>query len=83
MKLKNSDTPKPTENNEQLLQRFSKRTAQLTARAAELQEAFDEYNRIQKDLARLEGSVQAVEYIAYGKMPGDGNHDKFKDHKPH
>ena len=83
MKLKKHDSPKQTETPEQLLQRFSKRTAQLTARAEELQEAFDEYNRIQKDLARLEGSVQAVEYIAYGKMPGDGNHDKFKDHKPH
>ena len=42
MKLKSSETPKPTENNEQLLQRFSKRTAQLTAREAELQAAFDE-----------------------------------------
>ena len=26
--------------------------------------------------------MQAIEYVAYGKMPGDGNHDKFKDHKP-
>jgi len=30
----------------------------------------------------LKGSIQAIEYCAYGKMPGDGNHDKFKDHKP-
>ena len=35
------------------------------------------------DLKRLEGSMQAIQYVAYGKMPGDGNHDKFKDHKPH
>ena len=27
--------------------------------------------------------MQAIQYVAYGKMPGDGNHDKFKDHKPH
>ena len=73
---------KETENKEQLLQRFSKRTTQLTDRKAQLQEAYDEYNRIEKDLTRLEGSVQAIEYVAFGKMPGDGNHDKFKDHKP-
>ena len=73
---------KPTENYEQLLERFNKRTAQLSARAEELQEAVDEYNRIQRDLTRLEGSLQAVEYLAYGKLPGDGNHDGMKDHKP-
>ena len=73
---------KPTENYEQLLERFTKRTAQLTARAEELQGAVDEYNRIQKDLDRLQGSLQAVEYLAYGKLPGDGNHDGMKDHKP-
>ena len=73
---------KQTENFEQLISRFTKRTTQLSARAAEVKEAHDEYVRIQKDLARLEGSMQAVEYLAYGKMPGDGNHNKFKDHKP-
>ena len=75
-------TKKPTENYDQLIERFTKRTAQLSARAAEVKEAHDEYIRIQKDLARLEGSMQAIQYVAYGKMPGDGNHDKFKDHKP-
>ena len=73
---------KPIESYDQLIERFTKRTAQLSARAAEVKEAHDEYLRIQKDLARLEGSMQAIEYVAYGKMPGDGNHDKFKDHKP-
>ena len=73
---------KPIESYDQLIERFTKRTAQLSARAAEVKEAHDEYLRIQKDLARLEGSMQAIQYVAYGKMPGDGNHDKFKDHKP-
>ena len=73
---------KPTENYDQLLERFNKRTAQLTARAEELQQAVDEYTRIQRDLTRLDGSLQAVEYLAYGKLPGDGNHDGMKDHKP-
>lgn len=73
---------KKTESPEQLLQRFSKRTAQLQARKAELQEAYDEYVKIEKDLQRLEGSTQAIAYIAFGKLPGDGNHDGMKDHKP-
>ena len=73
---------KPTENYEQLLERFTKRTEQLVDRLHELQDAHYEYERIERDLIRLEGSIQAVEYLAYGKLPGDGNHDGMKDHKP-
>lgn len=73
---------KPTENYEQLLERFTKRTAQLTARADELYDSYSEYVKIQEDLTRLQGSLQAVEYLAYGKLPGDGNHDGMKDHEP-
>jgi hypothetical protein len=73
---------KQTENYEQLIERFTKRTFQLRARAGELQEAYNEYVKIQKDLDRLTGSLQAVEYLAYGVLPGDGNHDGMKDHKP-
>jgi len=73
---------KQTENYEQLIERFTKRTAQLTARADELYDAYSEYVKIQEDLTRLQGSLQAVEYLAYGKLPGDGNHDGMQDHKP-
>ena len=73
---------KPTENYEQLLERFNKRTEQLVDRLQELQDAHYEYERIERDLIRLEGSAQAVEYLAYGTLPGDGNHDGMKDHKP-
>lgn len=73
---------KPVENNEQLIERFTKRTAQLIEKKELLQEAYDEYIKIERDLTRLEGSLQAIEYVAFGKMPGDGNHDKFKDHSP-
>ena len=73
---------KPTENYEQLIQRFTKRTTQLSARLAEVKEPYDEYLRIQRDLTRLEGSLQAIEYLAYGKLPGDGNHDGMRDHRP-
>ena len=73
---------KTVENYEQLIQRFTKRTMQLSARNSELKAAYDEYVKNENDLKRLEGSMQAIEYVAYGKMPGDGNHDKFKDHRP-
>ena len=73
---------KPTENYEQLIQRFTKRTMQLNARQDELKGWYDEYVKNENDLKRLEGSLQAIQYVAYGKMPGDGNHDKFKDHTP-
>ena len=73
---------KKTESPEQLIQRFTKRSMQLSVRKQELQPLYDEYVKLERDLTRLEGSMQAIEYVAFGKMPGDGNHDKFKDHKP-
>ena len=73
---------KPTESSEQLIQRFTKRTIQLSQRKQELQAAYDEYVKLERDLTRLEGSMQAIEYIAYGKLPGDGNHNGMKDHSP-
>ena len=74
---------KTTESYEQLIARFTKRTMQLSARQDELKGWYDEYVKNETDLKRLEGSMQAIQYVAYGKMPGDANHDKFKDHKPH
>ena len=73
---------KTVESYEQLIQRFTKRTMQLRSRQDELKGWYEEYVKNESDLKRLEGSMQAIEYVAYGKMPGDGNHDKFKDHTP-
>ena len=73
---------KQTETYEQLLERFYSRTTQLESKQVELEDTYQEYMKLDRDLDRLKGSIQAVEYLAYGKMPGDGNHDKFKDHKP-
>ena len=73
---------KPTENNEQLLERFTKRTMELSARLAELEPYHEEYKKIKRDLTRLEGSIQVVAYIEHGTLPNDGNHDGMKDHKP-
>ena len=74
--------PKETETPEMLLARFDKRIQQLTARQEEIKGWYDEYLKLEKDLQRLQGSVDAVTYIATGKLPGDGNHDGMKDHKP-
>ena len=73
---------KQTENYEQLLERFYKRTTQLEEKQVELESAYQEYMQLDRDLDRLQGSIQAVEYLAYGKLPGDGNHGGMKDHKP-
>ncbi len=73
---------KNTENYEKLLERFYKRTTQLEDRQSDLEDAYQEYMQLDRDLDRLVGSIQAVEYLAYGKLPGDGNHGGMKDHKP-
>ena len=73
---------KPTENYQQLIVRFNKRSADLKGRQAKLYNAYAEYVKIDDDLRRLEGSLQVVEYLAYGTLPNDGNHDGMKDHTP-
>ena len=73
---------KQTENYEQLLERFYKRTSQLEDKQVELEDAYQEYMKLDRDLDRLQGSIQAIEYLAYGKLPGDGNHGGMKDHTP-
>jgi len=73
---------KQVESNVQLLERFTKRTMELSKKLVELQPAYDEYLKVQKDLQRLEGSMQVVSYLEYGVLPKDGNHDGMKDHRP-
>ena len=73
---------KKTESYEQLLQRFTKRVNQLETEQRELRSAYDRWIELDKQLERLEGSIQAIEYCAFGKLPSDGNHDGMKDHKP-
>ena len=73
---------KDTETYEQLLERFYKRTTQLEGRQSELEDAYQEYVKLNVDLDRLKGSIQAIEYCAYGKLPHDGNHGGMADHQP-
>tara|TARA_B100000287_G_scaffold357144_1_gene348297 strand:+ start:1565 stop:1840 length:276 start_codon:yes stop_codon:yes gene_type:complete len=77
-----NDMRKQTESYEQLLARFRKRTDQLSKEQGELDEAYEKWLKLDRELNRLEGSIQAIEYCAYGKLPGDGNHDGMKDHTP-
>ena len=73
---------KTTENYEQLLQRFTKRVTQLETEQQDLRPAYDRWLELNTQLERLEGSIQAIEYCAFGKLTGDGNHDGMKDRKP-
>lgn len=73
---------KLTETNTQLLERFTKRSMQLSKRLVELEEQYQEYLKVKRDLERLEGSIQVVEYLEYGFLPSDGNHDGMSHHKP-
>ena len=78
---------KPTESYEQLVKRFQKRIPELQERLRELREVeipslLEEERRVELQLSRVEGSLQCVEYLAYGKLPNDGNHNGMKDHKP-
>tara|TARA_A200000159_G_scaffold55428_1_gene51317 strand:- start:35840 stop:36070 length:231 start_codon:yes stop_codon:yes gene_type:complete len=73
---------KTTENNQQLLERFTKRIKQLTEEQGKLDESYERWLELDRQLTRLEGSVQAIEYLEYGKLPGDGNHDGMQNHAP-
>ncbi len=73
---------KETENYQQLLERFTKRTAQLESEQAELDSAYQEWVKIDEQLNYLRGCKETIEYLTSGKLPNDGNHDGMADHKP-
>ena len=78
---------KKTESYDQLLKRFQKRVPELQERLREIREEeipnlLDEERKVELDLSRVEGSLQCIEYLAFGKLPHDGNHGGMKDHQP-
>ena len=73
---------KQTENLEQLLERFTKRTAQVKARKMETQRESPQWTMLESQLDYLRGCTDTVIYLQTGKLPNDGNHDGMKDHKP-
>ena len=70
---------KPTENYEQLLERFTKRIVQIkgmkTTTPVELE-------KVTEQLHYLRGCKETIEYLMTGKLPNDGNHDGMAHHKP-
>ena len=78
---------KKTESYDQLLKRFQKRVPELQERLREIREEeipnlLDEERKVELDLSRVEGSLQCIEYLAFGGLPHDGNHGGMKDHQP-
>ena len=73
---------KDTENYEQLLSRFTKRTAQLESEQSQLDEAYEKWVRLDEQLHYLRGCKETIEYLMTGKLPNDGNHDGMKNHRP-
>ena len=67
---------KPTENYEQLLERFTKRIKQVGSQtSANTVEA----EKIKEQLDYLRGCKDTIEYLMTGKLPNDGNHNGMKD----
>tara|TARA_Y100000022_G_scaffold36323_1_gene29595 strand:- start:224 stop:442 length:219 start_codon:yes stop_codon:yes gene_type:complete len=70
---------KPTENLEQLFERFTKRMKQISEQVP-MNTVEAEKQKSQLDYLR--GCKDTVDYLMTGKLPRDGNHDGMKDHKP-
>ena len=70
---------KPTENYEQLLERFTKRITQIRSKTPA---NTVEGEKIKEQLDYLRGCKDTIEYLMTGKLPNDGNHDGMKDHQP-
>ena len=70
---------KPTENLEQLFERFTKRMKQISEQVP-MNTVEAEKQKGQLDYLR--GCKDTVDYLLTGKLPRDGNHDGMKDHKP-
>ena len=70
---------KPTENYEQLLERFTKRIKQIS-----VQKPINtvEAEKVKEQLDYLRGCKDTIEYLMTGKLPNDGNHDGMKNHQP-
>ena len=70
---------KPTENYEQLLERFTKRIKQIQGQQTTTPQ---ELEKVNEQLHYLRGCKETIEYLMTGKLPNDGNHDGMAHHKP-
>ena len=71
---------KPTENYEQLLERFTKRMTQIEGKFPA--KNLEETEKLNNQLHYLRGCKDTIVYLMTGKLPNDGNHDGMKHHKP-
>ena len=60
---------KPTENLQQLMERFTKRLKHVNSEDKER-------------ISYLQGCIDTVDYLMTGKLPNDGNHNGMKNHRP-
>ena len=73
---------KETENYEQLLSRFTKRTAQMEDKKLQLLDSHEEWVKVENQLHYLRGCKETIEYLMTGKLPDDCNHVGMKHHRP-
>ena len=73
---------KETENYEQLLSRFTKRTAQMEDKKLQLLDSHEEWVKVENQLHYLRGCKETIEYLMTGKLPDDGNHVGMNHHRP-
>ena len=73
---------KETENYEQLLSRFTKRTAQMEDKKRGLLDSHEEWVKVENQLHYLRGCKETIEYLMTGNLPDDGNHVGMKHHRP-
>ena len=73
---------KPTENYEQLIERFTKRITHLSEEQSKLDDSYDKWVKLNEQLSYLQGGLDTVQYLMSGQLPQDGNHDGMKNHKP-
>ena len=73
---------KETENYEQLLSRFTKRTAQMEDKKLQLLDSHEEWVKVENQLHYLRGCKETIEYLMTGKLPDDGNHVGMKHNRP-
>ena len=73
---------KPTENYEQLIERFTKRITHLSEEQSKLDDSYDKWVKLNEQLSYLQGCLDTVQYLMSGQLPKDGNHDGMKNHQP-
>ena len=73
---------KTTEDYDQLLERFSKRTAQLELTQSKIVDSHLQWIELDQQLNYLRGCTDTIVYLQTCKLPDDGNHTGMAHHRP-